>query len=121
MERFDPEDALAAIDKYGVTHSQWVPTMFVRMLKLPEGVREKYDVSSQKLAIHAAAPCPVPVKQQMIEWWGPIIFEYYGATEGGGATMISVGGVARAPGFGRDAVHVAGAHPRRGGQRVPGR
>jgi long-chain acyl-CoA synthetase len=89
LERFDPEGALAAIDKYGVTHSQWVPTMFVRMLKLPDGVREKYDVSSQQLAIHAAAPCPIPVKQQMIEWWGPIIMEYYGATEGGGATMIS--------------------------------
>ena len=87
--------------KYRVTHSQWVPTMFVRMLKLPDGVREKYDVSSQQLAIHAAAPCPIPVKQQMIEWWGPIIIEYYGATEGGGATMISVGGVARASRIGR--------------------
>lgn len=89
MERFDPEAALAAIERYRVTHSQWVPTMFVRMLKLPEQVRARYDLSSQKLAIHAAAPCPIPVKQQMIEWWGPIIFEYYGATEGGGATMIT--------------------------------
>jgi long-chain acyl-CoA synthetase len=89
MERFDAEAALAAIERYRVTHSQWVPTMFVRMLKLPEATRAKYDLSSQKLAIHAAAPCPIPVKQQMIDWWGPIIFEYYGATEGGGATMIT--------------------------------
>ena len=89
MERFDPELALASIERYRVTHSQWVPTMFVRMLKLPEATRASYDVSSQKLAIHAAAPCPIPIKQQMIEWWGPIIFEYYGATEGGGSTMIS--------------------------------
>jgi acyl-CoA synthetase (AMP-forming)/AMP-acid ligase II len=89
MERFDPELALASIEKYRVTHSQWVPTMFVRMLKLPEETRARYDLSSQKLAIHAAAPCPIPIKQQMIEWWGPIIFEYYAATEGGGSTMIS--------------------------------
>jgi acyl-CoA synthetase (AMP-forming)/AMP-acid ligase II len=89
MERFDPEAALAAIETYRVTHSQWVPTMFVRMLKLPEAVRTRYDVSSQRLVIHAAAPCPVPVKQQMVEWWGPIIFEYYAATEGGGSTMIT--------------------------------
>ena len=89
MERFDPEAALAAIDEYEVTHSQWVPTMFVRMMKLPQETRDRYDVSTQKLAVHAAAPCPVPVKQQMIDWWGPIIFEYYGATEGGGATSIT--------------------------------
>jgi len=89
MERFDPEDALAAIEKYEVTHSQWVPTMFVRMLKLPEEVRAKYDLSSLRLAVHAAAPCPIEVKRTMIEWWGPIIFEYYGATEGGGSTAIT--------------------------------
>jgi long-chain acyl-CoA synthetase len=89
MERFEPDAALEAIEKYGVTVSQWVPTMFVRMLKLPPEVREKYDTSSLQLAIHAAAPCPIPVKQQMIEWWGPKIMEYYGATEGGGATMIT--------------------------------
>jgi len=89
LERFDPEAALAAIETYRVTVSQWVPTMFVRMLKLPAAVRERYDVSSQQLVIHAAAPCPVPVKQQMIEWWGPIIMEYYAATEGGGSTMIT--------------------------------
>jgi acyl-CoA synthetase (AMP-forming)/AMP-acid ligase II len=89
MEHFDPEQALACIEKYRVTHSQWVPTMFVRMLKLPDAVRTKYDLSSQKVAIHAAAPCSVETKRKMIEWWGPIIDEYYAATEGTGATFIS--------------------------------
>ncbi|ROO83803.1 fatty-acyl-CoA synthase [Actinocorallia herbida] len=82
MEKFEPEDALKAIERYGVTHSQWVPTMFIRLLKLPEEVRKAYDLSSLKYAVHAAAPCPVPVKHQMIEWWGPIIHEYYSGTEG---------------------------------------
>jgi long-chain acyl-CoA synthetase len=86
MEHFDPEQYLALLERYRVTHSQLVPTMFSRMLKLPEDVRRKYDVSSLEIAIHAAAPCPVPVKEQMIEWWGPIIQEYYGATEGLGFT-----------------------------------
>jgi long-chain acyl-CoA synthetase len=86
MERFDPEQYLKLVEKYRPTHSQLVPTMFSRMLKLPEEVRKKYDVSSLKVAIHAAAPCPVQVKEQMIEWWGPIIHEYYGATEGLGFT-----------------------------------
>jgi len=89
MEHFDPEDALAAIEKYRVTHAQWVPTMFVRMLKLPDDVRVKYDVSSMQVAIHAAAPCSVETKRKMIEWWGPIVDEYYAATEGNGATFIS--------------------------------
>jgi long-chain acyl-CoA synthetase len=89
MEQFDPEEALACIERFHVTHSQWVPTMFVRMLKLPEAVRTKYDVSSQRVALHAAAPCPVEIKRQMIEWWGPIIDEYYAATEGNGATFIT--------------------------------
>ena len=89
MEHFDPEACLAAIEKYRVTHAQFVPTMFVRMLKLPEEVRTKYDVSSLKIAIHAAAPCPVEMKRRMIEWWGPIIFEYYSSTEGMGSTMIT--------------------------------
>ena len=84
MERFDPERALQLIEKYGCTHSQWVPTMFVRFLKLPQEVRSKYDVSSLKVAIHAAAPCPVEVKQQMMDWWGPVIYEYYAGTEGNG-------------------------------------
>jgi len=86
MERFDPEAYLALVEKYLVTHSQLVPTMFSRMLKLPAATRRRYDLSSLEIAIHAAAPCPVAVKEQMIEWWGPIIHEYYGATEGLGFT-----------------------------------
>ena len=88
MEKFDPESALAVIEKYKVTDSQWVPTHFVRMLKLPEDVRTKYDLSSHKRALHAAAPCPVPIKRAMIEWWGPIVNEYYAGSESIGMTMI---------------------------------
>jgi len=84
MENFDAEEYLRLLQKYKATHSQLVPTMFIRMLKLPHEVRLKYDVSSMKLAIHAAAPCPVDVKRQMFEWWGPILHEYYGGTEGNG-------------------------------------
>jgi acyl-CoA synthetase (AMP-forming)/AMP-acid ligase II len=84
MERFDPEQALALIEKHRVTHAQWVPTMFIKMLKLPEETRAAYDLSSLACAIHAAAPCPVPVKEQMIDWWGPIVHEYYAGTEGNG-------------------------------------
>jgi long-chain acyl-CoA synthetase len=86
MEKFDPEAYLALIEKHRVTHSQLVPTMFSRMLKLPEAARRRHDLSSLEIAIHAAAPCPVQVKEEMIEWWGPIIHEYYGATEGLGFT-----------------------------------
>ena len=82
MERFDPERYLQLVERYQVTHSQLVPTMFSRMLKLPQATRERYDWSSLEIAIHSAAPCPVQVKQQMIAWWGPIVHEYYGATEG---------------------------------------
>lgn len=89
MERFDAEQALALIETYGVTHSQWVPTMFVRMMKLEPQVRARYDLSSHKVAIHAAAPCPVEVKRQMIEWWGPILYEYYAGTEASGSTFIT--------------------------------
>lgn len=89
MEKFDPEDALRAIEDYKITHSQWVPTMFLRMLKLPEDIRTKYDLSSHQLAIHAAAPCPVQAKHRMIDWWGPILFEYYAGTEGNGTTAIT--------------------------------
>jgi acyl-CoA synthetase (AMP-forming)/AMP-acid ligase II len=88
MPRFDPEDVLAQIERYRVTHSQFVPTMFVRLLKLPEEIRRRHDLSSHRLAIHAAAPCPVEVKRSMIDWWGPIIHEYYGGTEGNGMTRI---------------------------------
>lgn len=89
MERFDAEAALALIERYRVTHSQWVPTMFARLLKLPEQVRRRYDLSSQRLAIHAAAPCPVDVKHAMLAWWGDILLEYYAGSEGCGTTMIS--------------------------------
>ena len=89
MQHFEAEASLAAIEKYRVTHSQWVPTMFIRMLKLDEDVRHKYDVSSLECAIHAAAPCPIPVKEQMIEWWGPVIHEYYAGSEGNGFVAIN--------------------------------
>jgi long-chain acyl-CoA synthetase len=88
MDKFDPEDALQAIQTYQVSHSQWVPTHFIRMLKLPKDVRKRYDLSTLRLAVHAAAPCPVPVKEAMIDWWGPILIEYYGGTEGNGLTLI---------------------------------
>jgi acyl-CoA synthetase (AMP-forming)/AMP-acid ligase II len=88
MEQFDALEALRLIEKHRVTHSQWVPTMFVRMLKLPEEDRARYDVSSLKVAIHAAAPCPIPVKEQMIAWWGPVLHEYYAGTEGNGFCAI---------------------------------
>lgn len=84
MEHFDPEQFLACVERYQVTATQVVPTMFVRLLKLPEEVRARYDVSSLRSVVHAAAPCPVPVKRQMIDWWGPVIHEYYAGTEGNG-------------------------------------
>ena len=86
LRRFDPAQALRAIEEHKVTHSQWVPTMFTRMLKLPAGEREGYDLSSHRVAIHAAAPCPREVKQRMFDWWGPILYEYYGGTEMNGFT-----------------------------------
>ncbi len=89
MEKFDPVEALRAIEQHKATHSQWVPTMFIRMLKLDERDRLAFDVSSLQLAIHAAAPCPVEVKRQMIEWWGPILVEYYAGTEANGMTIIN--------------------------------
>ena len=89
MEKFDPEESLALIERYGVTDSQWVPTMFVRMLKLDDKVRARYDVSTLRAAIHAAAPCPVDVKRQMIDWWGPVVYEYYAGTEGTGLTFTN--------------------------------
>ncbi len=84
MERFDPEDYLAAIETYQVSHSQVVPTMFVRLLKLDQATRDRYDCASLQAVVHAAAPCPVSVKQQIIEWWGPIVHEYYAGSEGNG-------------------------------------
>jgi long-chain acyl-CoA synthetase len=89
MERFDPAQCLELIQRHGVTLAQFVPTMFVRMLRLPKEQRSGYDVSSLQLVLHAAAPCPVVVKHQMIEWWGPILLEYYAGTEDVGSTIIS--------------------------------
>ena len=84
MERFEPELLLAAVETFRVTHAQFVPTMFVRLLKLPDEVKARYDVSSLQGALHAAAPCPPDVKRAMIDWWGPVIYEYYAGTEGQG-------------------------------------
>jgi long-chain acyl-CoA synthetase len=89
MEHFDTERYLEFIDRYKATHTQVVPTMFVRMLKLPQEVRAQYDMSSLECVVHAAAPCPIPVKEAMIEWWGPVIHEYYAGTEGNGFTYCN--------------------------------
>jgi len=89
MEKFDARDALTAIESHRVTHSQWVPTMFVRMLGLPASERAALDLSSHRVALHAGAPCPPEIKRQMIDWWGPILIEYYAGTDAGGFTMIN--------------------------------
>jgi acyl-CoA synthetase (AMP-forming)/AMP-acid ligase II len=88
MEHFDPVQFLELIQRYRVTHTQVVPTMFVRLLKLPAEQRRRFDTSSLQTVIHAAAPCPVPVKQQIIDWWGPVVHEYYAGTEGNGFCAI---------------------------------
>jgi acyl-CoA synthetase (AMP-forming)/AMP-acid ligase II len=122
MEHFDPEEALADIEKYHVTHAQFVPTMFVRMLKLPEEVRAKYDVSSLQVAIHAAAPCSVETKRKMIEWFGPIVDEYYAATEGTGGTFISAADWLEHPGsVGRSLLGPIHIIDEEGGSQPPGR
>ena len=84
MDKWDAEEMLRLTQKYRVTHSHMVPTQFSRLLQLPEAVRQSYDVSSYRTIIHAAAPCPVSVKRTMLDWWGPVVYEYYAATEGGG-------------------------------------
>jgi len=89
MERFDTELSLQLIDSYSVTHSQWVPIMFIRMLKLPTEVRAKYRLTSQRYVLHAAAPCPKETKLEMIKWWGEIIYEYYSSTENLGMTVLN--------------------------------
>jgi long-chain acyl-CoA synthetase len=89
MDSFDAETALALIDSYQVTCAQWVPTHFVRLLRLEEKVRERYDISSLRTAVHAAAPCPIEIKERMMQWWGPVLFEYYAGTESNGLTAIS--------------------------------
>ncbi len=88
MDKFDPEHALSLIETHHVTHAQWVPTHFVRMLKLDPAIRARFDMSSLRTVFHAAAPCPVKVKQEMMAWWGPIIHEFYGGTEANGLTSI---------------------------------
>ena len=123
MERFDPEAALQLIERHRVTHAQWVPTMFSRMLKLPPDVRERYDVSSMVFGVHGAAPCPVAVKEAMLAWWGPILYEFYAGTEGNGMTLISAAEWRERPGsVGRAVLGIAhvvdddgqGARARRG-------
>ncbi len=89
MDKFDAATSLALIERYRVTHSQWVPTMFVRLLRLPQEARAAYDLSSQRYAIHAAAPCPIAIKEAMLDWWGDVIYEYYSGTEGNGQTAIT--------------------------------
>jgi fatty-acyl-CoA synthase len=89
MPRFDAIESLHAIEKYGVNQSQWVPTMFTRLLRLSDQERGRCDLSSHRCAIHAAAPCPVEIKRRMIEWWGPILYEYYGGSESNGCTHIT--------------------------------
>jgi len=86
MEKFEPEAALAAIERHRITHAYWVPTMFIRLLKLPDDVRRRYDISSLRVSIHTAAPCPVDIKKRMLAWFGPTIYEYYGGSEFTGLT-----------------------------------
>jgi long-chain acyl-CoA synthetase len=96
--RFDAEEILALIERHRVSHMHVVPTMFVRLLKLPEAVRKRYDLSSLRFVVHGAAPCPPPVKRAMVEWWGPVIHEYYGSTETGIPAWISAAESLQRPG-----------------------
>jgi long-chain acyl-CoA synthetase len=89
MDRFEPADVLRLIDQHNVTHTHMVPTQFRRLLALPDEVKAKYDVSSMRCAIHSAAPCPQEIKRRMLDWWGPVIAEYYAASEGGGTTIFA--------------------------------
>ena len=89
MPRFDPEELLRTIDRERITHLNMVPVMFARLLKLPDEVRRRYDLSSLRFVAHAAAPCPPEIKRAMIDWWGPVINEYYGATETGNVTFCT--------------------------------
>ncbi|MET0365296.1 MAG: AMP-binding protein, partial [Sphingobium sp.] len=108
MAKFDAEQALRFIEDYRITHATWVPTHFIRLLKLPEEVRARYDHASLQAVIHAAAPCPGPVKQAMIDWWGPIVHEYYSGTETCGITALTSEEWLRKPGsVGRSVLGVA--------------
>ena len=95
MDRFEPEEMLRLIDRYRATHTHMVPTQFRRLLALPEQVRSRYDVSSMRAAIHGAAPCPHEVKRRMLDWWGPVVIEYYAASEGGGTAITAQEWLAR--------------------------
>jgi long-chain acyl-CoA synthetase len=97
LDRWSPEAALAAIERQRVTTTHMVPTQFHRLLQLPREVRERFDHSSLRNVLHAAAPCPVETKRRMLEWWGPVIYEYYGASEGGG-TLVKPDEWLRKPG-----------------------
>jgi long-chain acyl-CoA synthetase len=89
MDRWDPAEMLRLVERHRVTHSHMVPTQFTRLLALPESERTRYDLSSMRAMIHGAAPCPEEVKRRMLEWWGPVVIEYYAATEGGGTTIFA--------------------------------
>ncbi len=121
MQKFDPEQALDAIQRYRITSGQFVPAMFVRMLKLPEAVRNSYDISSLHRVVHAAAPCPVDIKKQMIDWWGPKIDEYYSSSEGAGATFITAEDWLKHPGsVGKPLLGVAHVVDENGKELPPG-
>ncbi len=121
MAKFDAEQALRLIEDYRVTHATWVPTHFIRMLKLPGELRARYDHGSLKAVIHAAAPCPVPVKQAMIDWWGPIVHEYYSGTETCGITALNSQEWLRKPGsVGRAVLGVAKILDDQGNELAPG-
>lgn len=123
MEKFDPRECLELIERHRITDAQFVPTMFVRMLRLPDAVRTNYDVSSLRRVLHTGAPCPVKVKREMLEWWGPIIDEYYSGTEDLGATYISAQEWLAHPGsVGRpiDECHIVGSDGQELGPRAVG-
>lgn len=121
MEAFDAEGALDCIERYGVTHAQFVPTMFVRMLRLPTATRMRFDLSSLQRVVHAAAPCPPEIKRQMIDWWGPIVDEYYGSSEGAGISFIRAEDWLRHPGsVGRPLLGVPHILDENGNEVAPG-
>ncbi len=89
MDRFEPEALLALIERHRVTHTHMVPTQFGRLLALPQVTRDRYYASSLRAVIHSAAPCPQDVKRRMLDWWGPVVIEYYAASEGGGTVITA--------------------------------
>ena len=119
LDSWDSETALASVERYRVTSTHMVPTQFKRMLTLPEATRRRYDVSSMRWMIHAAAPCPVPLKRAMLEWWGPRVYEYYAATEGGGTLATPQDWLARPGTVGLAVAGERGDGRRRRRQGVP--